>query len=604
MGIDFWDMLWKPRLAVSSVVSGVRGLIAGDAGERRYLPMEDIGGDEYPRPQFVRNSYFSLDGKWDIADINEGEPERFTRTVNVPFPPQAVRSGTYGSVGDKFICRRRFRLSTGFVKDRVLLNFGAVDQKAEVFLNGVKIGSHKGGYLPFCFDITEEVLLEDDNEIEVVVTDTLDKKYPYGKQALTPSGMWYQQVSGIWQSVWIESVAGEYTKSVTYEWEHPFLKLRVEGTGENYEMAVDMPDGSVVSHCLSVGENVIRIEEPRLWCPEDPYLYRYVIRTGEDEVRSYFALRTVGIKKIGSVNRMCLNGKPYFFHGVLDQGYYSDGIWIPPSSAWYERDILAMKELGFNTLRKHLKVEPDRFYYDCDRLGMFVFQDMVNNGSYSYLRDTILPTLAPFYRGHRKDDRRLRVDRETKGFFIRHSRDIIRHLKRFPCVVYYTLFNEGWGQFDSDRVLEMLRTEDPGKIYDSTSGWYVQKNSDVESVHVYFHKVPFLRIWKTPIVISEFGGFLLRSKKHSCHEKGGYGYGEVKTREELTARIVKTYREEIIPLIKKGVCAGIYTQLSDVEDEINGLYTYDRAVCKVDREKMRALAAEIYAEFERAVLDF
>ncbi len=604
MGFDFWDMLWKPRLVASSMVSGIQSTIGAKKGERKYLPMEHIGGDEYPRPRFVRDSFFSLDGKWEIGDVVSGKAGVFSRSAIVPYPPQASRSGTFGKMAEEFVYRRYFSLPEGFVKDTVILNFGAVDQKAEVYLNGVRLGEHEGGYLPFSFDITKALNTGGENELLVFVTDTLDKKYPYGKQASDPSGMWYQQISGIWQSVWIESVGHEHVTALTYEWDGQGLKILVDGTADSYEMELLLPDGMKRTERLLPGENSIRLDEPRLWSPEDPYLYSYTVRCAGDEVRSYFALRTVGIKRCGNINRIHLNGKPYFFHGVLDQGYFSDGIWTPPSSGWYERDILAMKELGFNTLRKHLKVEPERFYYDCDRLGMFVFQDMVNNGSYSYIRDTILPTLAPFYRGHRKDDRGARVEQETKDFFINHSREIIRHLKGFPSVVYYTVFNEGWGQFESDRVLDILRAEDPGKIYDSTSGWYVQNNSDVESVHVYFHKVPFLKLWKTPIIISEFGGFALRCRKHAIFEGGGYGYGEVKSSEALTDRITRTYREEILPLVRKGVCGSIYTQLADVEEEINGLYTYDRAVCKVDRVKMKELADELYAEFERAVLDF
>ncbi len=609
--LDISNFLWKPRLVISYAVAGVKNIGNKRDEQRAYLPMTDYEpGSVYPRTGFIRDSFFSLDGIWDLSHCeSELVPRAYDDTVLVPFAPQAKRSGVKKPVGKAFWYRKKFTLDNFTLKHRTLLHFGAVDQVARVYLNGEYLGSHEGGYLPFSLDITKVLKPEGENELCVYVKDELDKKYPYGKQALTPGGMWYTPISGIWQSVWIETLPEKSVDSVrcTFVEDKASAMIEVAGSSPEYSLRLYAPDmtgdiSPILKEAgvfeLKNGENLIPIEDLRLWSPETPWLYYFDISTPEDSVRSYFALRTISIEHVAGMKRLCLNHRPYYFHGVLDQGYFSDGIYTPVSPEYYDRDVLSMKELGFNMLRKHIKVEPDRFYNACDRYGMIVFQDMVNNGSYSYLRDTIMPTVFPFYVGHFKKDKYMNSDIETRRFFIEHSKDTIERLYNFPCVLAYTVFNEGWGQFDSDMVTGILKKVDPTRIYDSASGWYKQKNSDLDSIHVYFHKVPEQR-WKKPALVSEFGGFSCHVRERSSYKKNVYGYGSCPSGEALTDRIVNMYDEEIIPHISAGICGSVYTQLSDVEEEINGLYTYDRKVCKVDVSRMKAVADRIAEAIRR-----
>ena len=606
--LDLANFFWKLRLVAEYSVEGLRSLGKKRDEKRIYLEMDKLPmGDMYPRPQFRRDGYLLLDGVWELSHSDSQEPpEVYEDSINVPFPPQSVRSGVKRPVGDHFWYQRVFRLGELSELPVIRLHFGAADQVAWVYLNGQYVGKHEGGYLPFSFDVENEVNREGDNVLQIRIEDVLDPKYPYGKQSKTPSGMWYTQISGLWQSVWLEGMEKEHIDSVscTFDERRGGVRLSLKGTAPAYEITLYAPDKSgeedpslrlLGKYSVTRGDNFIPIRDIRLWSPKEPWLYYFDISSGADKVRSYFGLRTMSIERVKGRKRICLNHKPVFFHGVLDQGYFSDGIYTPVSPAYYEKDVRYMKELGFNTLRKHIKIEPARFYYDCDRLGMAVFQDMVNNGDYQYLRDTILPTVAPFYAGHFKKDTNLNVAEHVKRFFIDHSRQTMEYLYNFPSVLYYTIFNEGWGQFDSDAVAAILRKTDDTRILDNSSGWYKQKESQVESIHCYFHKIPVSR-WKKPAVVSEFGGYSLCIKENSCYVKQSYGYGKCDSKEKLTARIVKSYEEEVIPHIRLGLCASIYTQLSDVEEEINGLYTYDRKVCKVDKGRMKKVAAMIEQE--------
>ncbi len=284
--------------------------------------------------------------------------------------------------------------------------------------------------------------------------------------------------------------------------------------------------------------------------------------------------------------RLCLNGKPYFFHGLLDQGYWPDGIYTPASPDCYKEDILAMKALGFNTLRKHIKVEPEEFYYQCDKLGMIVFQDMVNNGGYNFLRDTGLPTAGV----QKMDDRKLHRDPAARKIFLETAEAIVRQLKNHPSICYWTIFNEGWGQFDADAVCSWFRMLDSSRFVDATSGWFRRENSDVDSRHVYFKPIALEAEGGKPLVLSEFGGFVYKSEGHAFNPDKTYGYGICKTRQALVERLHKLYFEEVIPAAKEGLCAAIYTQLSDVEDEVNGILSYDRRLIKLLPEEMLPIA--------------
>ena len=546
---------------------------------------------EYPRPSLRRDSFVNLNGEWDFAVGDPAiMPENFDRTIRVPFPPESKLSG----IGQVFpeeqalYYRKKFTLPEEFVGRRVLLHFGAVDQEAAVFLNGKELGTHIGGYQAFSYEITDA--LERENTLLVRVRDRLSQRIlPYGKQARKRGGMWYTPVSGIWQTVWMEAVGENYIRSIQVETGENWARLYFEGITDG-QATVRTPDGDL-NLTISDGMLEVQLDRPRLWCPEDPYLYEVHVETAEDRIDTYFALRTLETKLVRGFPRLCLNGKPYFFHGVLDQGYWSDGLFTPASPACFEDDILAMKRLGFNTLRKHIKIEPELFYYACDRLGMVVFQDMVNNGPYRYIRDTVLPTLG----FQKKDDRRLHRDPVTRRQFRLAMEQTVEQLRSHPCICYWTIFNEGWGQFDSQREYEFLKTLDDTRFVDTASGWFRWGDSDVESLHIYFHPICLLKSQR-PQVLSEFGGYVYKVQDHSFNRNKTYGYKLFDRQEDFMDALERLYREGVLEAQKKGLSAAIYTQLSDVEDETNGIMTYDRKICKVDEKRMNLLARALMEE--------
>ena len=540
---------------------------------------------EYPRPSLRRDSFFNLNGPWDFCESPDGrEPEQYPETITVPFPPESLLSGIHRTFapGTALYYRKIFSLPESLRGDRLLLHFGAADQLAEVTLNGRVLGSHRGGYDSFSFDVTEA--LRPENILVVRIRDPQDGGvFPYGKQRRARGGMWYTPVSGLWQTVWMEAVPEDYVRSLRFSVSGNRVTLTLQGPKTGL-LRVAAPSGSVEIP-ISGGSARLTLAAPRFWCPEDPYLYEAEIETARDRVKTYFALRTLETKIIDGIPRLCLNGKPYFFHGVLDQGYWSDGIFTPASPHCFDRDIAAMKDLGFNTLRKHIKVEPELFYYACDRLGMAVFQDMVNNGKYSFFRDTALPTLG----FQRRKDHGLHRDPRTRAAFSQAMAETVAALEHHPSVCYWTVFNEGWGQFDGTAQYEALKKMDPTRFVDTASGWFRGPKSDVESIHVYFKPVK-LRKSPLPLVLSEFGGYACRISGHCFNLTKNYGYRTYEDPAVLMDDLEALYRREILPARARGLCAAVYTQLSDVEDETNGLLTYDRRVCKVDRARMQAIA--------------
>ena len=532
----------------------------------------------YPRPQLRRERYVNLNGQWDLA-VGEG---KFTRKILVPFCPESQLSGvhTHFPEGTTLTYRKKLRLTPDYNRGRVLLHIGAADQYAQVLVNGEYVGSHTGGYESFCFDITDH--LREETEILIRCQDDLnDQTHPYGKQVKPEKrgGMWYTPVSGIWQTVWMETVPENYIR-----------KLNIENRGPSVTVSTEpLLEGAVildgVRYPLVDGKVEITPESPRFWSPEDPYLYEFEVEAGEDRVRSYFALRTLEIKDVGGYRRLCLNGEPYFFHGLLDQGYWPDGLFTPASPECYANDILAMKKLGFNTLRKHIKVEPEEFYYQCDRLGMVVFQDMVNNGDYDFIRDTALPTVGV----QKLDDRKLHRSPAVREGFLQGMEATVAQLRNHPSIVYWTIFNEGWGQFDSDNVYHHMKSLDDTRWIDSTSGWFRRKETDVDSRHVYFKPIR-LRAGEKPLVLSEFGGYSYKPAGHVFNEENTYGYRKFEDADDFAVAVENLYYGQVIPAAKQGLCAAIYTQVSDVEDETNGLLSYDRKVEKLSPERMLPIA--------------
>ncbi len=538
---------------------------------------KDIPHNYYPRPLLVRDSFFSLNGEWDFAYSKNDTPE-YSEKILVPYPPESKLSGIGRTheKSEKLYYRRYFTLPDNFIKDRVILHFGAVDQTAKVYLNDRLVGQNEGGYTEFSFDITD-YLSDGENKLTLTVCDELLKKFPYGKQKEKRGGMWYTPTSGIWQSVWLESLP-----------KTPIRKLKITTNMAKAEILVETeakPLTLTLLECKETftsdnGRFVIAPKIPRLWSPDDPYLYRFRIDSETDSIESYFALREIGTVKQNNVTRLALNGEPYLFNGLLDQGYFEDGIFLPKTLDGYRNDILGAKELGFNMLRKHIKLEPEVFYCLCDELGMVVFQDMINNSDYSFIRDTVLPTL--FLK--RLPDKRLHKNPEERALFIDTMKMIIETLYNHPSVLYYTIFNEGWGQFSADEVYSLAKGLDKTRIFDATSGWFWQKDSDVDSHHVYFKKLKVKINPDKPCVISEFGGYSFRCPGHLFGENN-YGYKSFKTREEFEDAFIALYENEVLPLVDKGASALVYTQVSDIEDETNGLYTYDREVCKVDKKR-------------------
>ena len=544
----------------------------------------------YPRPQMRRSSYVNLNGQWDYA-VTPGDdlPGSYDRWILVPFCPESQLSGVkeHPTDGEFMFFRRKFTLPAEFGQGRVLLHIGAADQETFIYVNQKLCGQHVGGYDNQVYDITDA--LQAENELVIRCYDNLtDKSFPYGKQTLKRGGMWYTPVSGIWQTVWLESVPERYIE-----------KLNIENRGNSVIVSIEPNlDGMVTvtglgEFALENGSVTITPGKPHYWSPEDPYLYDFVVEAGEDRVESYFAIRTLEIKKVGNYQRLCLNGKPYFFHGLLDQGYWPDGLFTPAAPECYAEDILEMKKLGFNTLRKHIKVEPEEFYYQCDKLGMIVFQDMVNNGDYSFFRDTALPTIGI----QKLNDRNFHKDEKVRKMFLSSMEATVNQLKNHPCICYWTIFNEGWGQFDSDNVYGIFKKLDDTRFVDSTSGWFRRKKTDVDSRHVYFKPIK-LKAADKPLVLSEFGGYSFKPAGHVFNTEQTYGYGKFEDQTAFAEAVEKLYRVQVIPAAKAGLCAAIYTQVSDVEDETNGLRSYDRKVEKLTPERMKPIAEELQKAIE------
>lgn len=552
--------------------------------------LDDIPLNEYPRPQFKRDSCFCLNGKWDIKITKENVSfdDKFDEQIIVPFSVESYLSNInrYLRKGEYIYYRKEFSLPKDFKKDKVILHFDGVDQICEVYINSKLIKKHEGGYLPFEIDITD--YLKEKNVLFVKVQDDLDIKYGYGKQSKKSKGMWYTKTSGIWKTVWIESVSKNYFEKIKIDVTLTSLSLKIDTNIINKKLIIHTEKEDLVYEFIENDIN-IDIPKPHLWTPDDPYLYYFELIGEEDKIESYFALRKIEIKN----KKTYLNNEPIFFHGILDQGYFPDGLLTPKSYQKYKDEILKLKELGFNTLRKHIKVEPLYFYYLCDKLGMIVFQDMVNNSSYSFIRDTVLPTLG-FLKWKNKGKH---ISKERKNQFIKECKETLALLYNSPCVLYYTIFNEGWGQFDSDKMFKMFKSLDSTRIIDATSGWFFGHKSDVDSYHIYFKPIKF-KAKNRPIIISEFGGYVYKDKEHSFNLDRTYGYRIYKNKEDYHKGLSDLYLLQIIPQIKKGLCGAIYTQVSDVEDETNGLFTYDRKVVKVPLEIMKDIKCRIDDEIK------
>lgn len=534
---------------------------------------------EYPRPQFVRNSYINLNGCWKCEFSKSSElPSDFKTDITVPFSPETPLSGV-GRVlepTEYLHYETRFNIPSDFNKGRVFIHFGAVDQIADVYLNGVHIGSHSGGYTPFSFEITDNIK-EGENRLNVTVRDFSDtKQYSRGKQKFNRGGIWYSPQSGIWQTVWLESTPKEYLHSVkiTPDFDNEQVRFDFEADAE---VLVSVYDGDML--IVETAEKVVRIPNFKPWSPESPFLYNVVFSCGKDRVRSYFGMRKFSVgKDENGMPRLFLNNKPYFHNGLLDQGYYPDGFLTPPSNEAMEYDVKTVKKMGFNMLRKHIKIEPLLWYHYCDVNGILVWQDMVNGGGKYGLEVSVLPFI-----GVNLDDTNYktfkRTDASQRESYYKELREMLDALYNCPCIAVWVPFNEGWGQFDSAKAYKFIKEFDKTRVVDSTSGWHDRGVTDVISKHIYFTPIK-VKAGAKPYVLSEFGGFSHRVNGHTFNNKM-FGYKIYNSPESLAKAYKKTFEKVIIPQISKGLSATVYTQLTDVEDELNGLLTYDRKVVKI-----------------------
>ncbi|MGX1702748.1 glycoside hydrolase family 2 protein [Microbacterium sp. NPDC055357] len=569
---------------------------------------------EYPRPQLVRGDWRSLNGRWQyavtpfaasdplaVADPAD-PPSAWQGEIVVPFSPETELSGVGRVLGadETLWYRRSFAPPRTLAEgERVILHFGAVDQSCRVAVDGVEVGAHTGGYLPFAIDVTDDLAHTGEHEIVVAVRDVTDAAWlSRGKQSTRPGGIWYAPQSGIWQTVWVEIVPRIAVDALVLT---PDLAAGevVVMVGSAHARAEDRAtveiraaDELVATASVPIGEptRVALTESVRAWSPEDPFLYDVRVVLGDDRVDSYVGMRSFGVGTDASGRwRLLLNGEPYLPVGLLDQGYWPDGGYTAPADAALEYDIRLAKGMGFTMLRKHIKIEPLRWYHHCDRLGMLVWQDAVNGGT----RYNPLVITAPVFGAPALDDRRYarfgRADAAGRVQYETELHDMIEHLRSVPSIALWVPFNEGWGQFDGARIADDVRRLDPTRPIDHASGWHDQGAGDVRSLHVYFRPVRAPRRADARVLaVTEYGGYSLAVPGHTASDRV-FGYRRYRSRERLVAALERLHVREIEPAIARGLAATVYTQLSDVEDEVNGLVTYDRRFVKVPEQAMRRI---------------
>ncbi|MCM1027696.1 MAG: glycoside hydrolase family 2 [Roseburia sp.] len=583
---------------------------------------------EYPRPQLERDNYRILNGIWSCwfvpADNPSAPAEK--QEILVPFSPESLLSGVGRQLQpEEYLWYERtvsFSAEELTQKEKGLhciLHFGAADQQAVVYCNSRETARHNGGYLPFSADITEYVSTED-MLLQVRIRDVSDTSWhTRGKQTLNRGGMFYTAQSGIWQSVWYEWVPANYIRGmkITPDIDQNVVTIELDSPKEFFSVSctvykaiarssVGAPPSDRKGSGLLPGErtialigvavkrestapNTLQLFLPEdsicLWTPETPYLYSFTVMADNDTIHGYFALRSFSVEPDDKgILRFCLNHRPYFLHGLLDQGYWPDGLMTAPCDDAFIYDIELAKKTGFNMLRKHIKIEPLRWYYHCDRIGMIVWQDMVNGGTaYRMPYVCYLPTVFPNTALHTRDHHYKlfsRADEEGRLEWEQECRDTVEHLYSVPSIAVWVPFNEGWGQFDAARITARLKELDPTRPIDHASGWFDQKAGDFKSIHNYFRTLKAKPDKRRAFVISEYGGYACHIAGHSSLERA-FGYRKYDTPEALDAAYRQLIDRQLTPLIEQGLSGAVYTQLSDIEEEVNGLVTYDRKVVKI-----------------------
>ena len=540
-----------------------------------------------------RADWVNLNGLWDyaISPRQADKPAKFTGKILVPFPIESALSGVQESVGDKnrLWYRRTFEIPENWAGKQILLNFGAVDWDTTVWVNNHEVGSHRGGYDPFTFNITPTLNKTGRQEIVVAVWDPINAGYqPRGKQVSNPRGIWYTSVTGIWQIVWLEPVNQVHIESlkITPDIDAGKVAITVNApgdlTGVNFNALVKPPGVANISATSNKINLELKIPDARLWSPDTPFLYDLAVTLKKgnqtlDEVNSYFGMRKIAVKKDeAGINRLFLNNEVLFQFGPLDQGWWPDGLYTAPTDEALRYDIEVLKKLGCNMLRKHVKIEPQRLYYWCDKLGLLVWQDMPSGDRYIGRNDPDIQRTA-----------------QSAWQFDTELKSMIDTFYNHPCIVTWVPFNEGWGQFDTERITSWIKGYDPSRLVINTSGWADRGVGDIMDIHRYPGPGMAPLEEKRAVVLGEFGGLGLPLAGHTWQDKENWGYRSYETREELTAAYVELL-SNVYPLIGQGLAAAVYTQTTDVEIEVNGLMTYDRAIIKMDQEKARAANLKLY----------
>ncbi|RIK75551.1 MAG: beta-galactosidase [Planctomycetota bacterium] len=589
---------------------------AKDVSPEKVLP-------EYPRPQMVRKEWTNLNGLWQYAvrPVEQTKPDtKWDGQILVPFAIESALSGVMKTVksDERLWYRRTFERPKMQKDGRLLLHFGAVDWEATVYVNGKEVGSHRGGYTPFSFDVTDALKADGEQEIVVAVWDPTDKStQPRGKQIGNPHGIWYTAVTGIWQTVWLEPVPKTYIESlkIVPDLEKKQIAVTVRIAGEPVKdwslrveangISVDQVSGHASIEALppqveSDGPDIAQLndektkvatvafEADRVWSPDDPALYSIDVKITQkvgpvlegktlDDLDTYAAQRKIEFRKDDAGhNRLFLNNKPLFQYGPLDQGWWPDGLYTAPTDEALAYDIEVTKKLGMNMCRKHVKVEPARWYYHCDRLGLLVWQDMPSGDRY----------IAP-----NQPDIERSADSEAN--YRREWQAIVDYCRNFPSVVAWVPFNEGWGQFKTNEILEWTKKHDPTRLVDGPSGWSDRGGGDMHDMHMYPGPGMFPVSDSRASVLGEFGGLGLPLKGHLWQDRDNWGYRTYQSREELQSQYERLIRK-LRPLIGQGLAAAVYTQTTDVEGEVNGLMTYDREIVKLDAERMAELHKKLY----------
>ena len=530
---------------------------------------------EYPYPNFMRDSFFSLNGKWKFKISKSIDFNNINNEITVPFAIESFASGVNVSLkkDEYIIYKKEFTLTKDFIKEKTFINFIGVDQKFILIINDYRYEEVIPLCLPVKIDITNHV--KEYNIIYVIVKDNVDTNYPIGKQNKRPRNIFYTPFSGIYYPVFISSYNSDYIESININTTCDTIKLDINSESDFFNIIIKANEDVIYSSITHNKSNVINIANPILWDCDNPFLYKLIIKTRTDEITSYFGLRTINIIN----DKFYLNNKKIFLNGLLYQGYYPDSGPTPISYQTIEEDILLMKDLGYNTIRVHIKIECPYFYYLCDKHGLLVLQDFVNSGKYHFLTQTAFPTIGLL----KRSDKNMNKNKLQREMFIKCGENLVSYLSNHPSVIGYTIFNEAWGQFDADNVYKHFKNLYPDIIFNSVSGWFIQKESDITGLHLYFNNLNKLKTLTKPVLLSEFGALCYKTPNHHYSEKKVFAYKYLKSINDLEHAYTKLFENQIIPY-KDNLSGIIYTQFNDVEEEDNGLITFDRKTLKMNKE--------------------